>query len=486
LVIALASSGVALLLSTWSLKVLIASAVDAQTLPDSFALNMTPDTRVLIYTTIMAVVTAIVCGLVPALRASRRDLVPALNDSGATTGPAANSRWMNVLVAAQIAVSFLLLAGCGLLLRSEWQSQRADVGLDIERTADLYLDLGANGYDEARARDAVARIRDHIRGAPGVAGVTIAARPPLSNSFAAMATTGPGRPRVFAGYNLVDADFLPTLRIPILRGHNLAPQNAGAGAPEAVISESLAAALWPSMDPLGRRIDLELLSSPTYTGGPRPKLSVTVGGVARDTQRARLLLDSTAAYLYLPLSAGWNPIQTDVAVRSSGPPDGGVALLKAESRALNIATPVAPRLLIDVLKERRRPLAMAAVLAAVFGALALVIAVVGEYGLVSYAVTQRTREIGIRISLGAQRGGVVALILRQGAVVIGIGIAAGFVISSIAGLALGKFLFNVSPFDALIYTIVAVLFLLTGFAAVAVPVYKAATIDPVVALRQRA
>ena len=229
LVVALASSGVALVLSTWTLKVLIASAVDAQTLPDSFALNMTPDLRVLVYTSIMAILTATVSGLVPALRASRRDLVAALNDNGATTGPAANSRWMNVLVAGQIAVSFLLLAGCGLLLRSEWQSQRADVGLDTEHTADLYLDLAANGYDEARALDAVTRLRDRLRNAPGVAGVTIAARPPLSNSFGALASAGAGAPQVFAGYNVVDADFLTTLRIPMRCAGTTLPRRARAG-----------------------------------------------------------------------------------------------------------------------------------------------------------------------------------------------------------------------------------------------------------------
>ena len=155
LTVAVASSAIALLLSTWTLKVLIATAIDARTLPESFALNMTPDFRVLSYTSLVAVVTAVVCGLAPALRASRRDLVPALNDNGAAMGSAGNSRWMNVLVAGQIAVSFMLLAGCGLLIRSEWKSHRADVGFETEHTADLYLDLAAAGYDEARALDAV-------------------------------------------------------------------------------------------------------------------------------------------------------------------------------------------------------------------------------------------------------------------------------------------------------------------------------------------
>jgi ABC-type antimicrobial peptide transport system permease subunit len=152
---------------------------------------------------------------------------------------------------------------------------------------------------------------------------------------------------------------------------------------------------------------------------------------------------------------------------------------------LSIATPVAPRRLTDVLKERRRPVAIAAALAAVFGALALLIALVGEYGLVSYSVSQRTREIGIRMALGAQTRTVVGLVLRQGALVVGAGVAAGYLMSAVAGLALAKFLFQVSPFDVFTYAAVAGVFLITGLLAAAVPVRNAATIDPVLALRQR-
>jgi predicted permease len=484
LTVAVASSAIALLLSTWTLKVLIATAIDARTLPESFALNMTPDFRVLSYTSLVAVVTAVVCGLAPALRASRRDLVPALNDNGAAMGSAGNSRWMNVLVAGQIAVSFMLLAGCGLLIRSEWKSHRADVGFETEHTADLYLDLAAAGYDEARALDAVTSLRDRARNAPGVAGVTLAARPPLSNSFLAQVSTDAAAQPVLAGYNLVDSDFLPTLRIPILRGHNVAAQ-VGADVPEVVISESLANALWPSADPLGRRVDLRLVSSPSLARRSPVKMAVIVGGVARDTQRAKLLLDATPYYIYMPLTGGWTPLQTAVVIRTSGQGETATAILNAESRALNISTPIASRRLSDVLRERRRPVAIAAVLAAVFGALALLIAVVGEYGLVSYSVSQRTREIGVRVALGAQPRTVVGFVLRQGALVIGTGVATGCLISGVAGVALAKFLFQVSPFDLITYAVVAGVFLITGLLAVAAPTYKAVAIDPVLALRQR-
>ena len=483
LMVAFASSAIALLLSTWTLKVLIANAIDARTLPESFALDMTPDLRVLSYTSLVAVVTAVVCGLVPALRASRRDLVPALDDNGAAMGPVGNSRWMNVLVAGQIAVSFMLLAGCGLLIRSEWKSQRADVGFETEHTADLYLDLATAGYDQARALDAVTRLRDRARNAPGVAGVTLAARPPLSNSFLAQVSTDAAAQPVLAGYNLVDVDFLSTLRIPILRGHNVAAQ-VGADVPDVVISESLAKALWPSADPLGCRLDLQLVSSPSLSRPGPVTMAVIVGGVARDTQRAKLLLDATPYYIYMPLTAGWTPLQTAVVIRTVGQGETAAAILKAQSRWLNISTP-APRRLSDVLRERRRPVAIAAVLAAVFGALALLIAVVGEYGLVSYSVSQRTREIGVRVALGAQRRTVVGFVLRQGALVIGAGVAAGCLISGIAGVALAKFLFQVSPFDLITYAVVASVFLITGLLAVAAPACKAVAIDPVLALRQR-
>ena len=152
---------------------------------------------------------------------------------------------------------------------------------------------------------------------------------------------------------------------------------------------------------------------------------------------------------------------------------------------MNISTPIASRRLSDVLRERRRPVAIAAVLAAVFGALALLIAVVGEYGLVSYSVSQRTREIGVRVALGAQPRTVVGFVLRQGALVIGTGVATGCLISGVAGVALAKFLFQVSPFDLITYAVVAGVFLITGLLAVAAPTYKAVAIDPVLALRQR-
>jgi cell division protein FtsX len=235
LIVALGSSAVALLLSTWTLKALIANAIDARTLPDSYALNMTPDVRVLAYTSLVAVVTAVVSGLAPALRASRRDLVPALNDNASMMGPGGHSRWMNVLVAGQIAVSFLLLAGCGLLIRSEWQSQRADVGFDTEHTADLYLDLAANAYDDARARDTVTRFRDRARSAPGVAGVAMAARPPLSNSFLAQVS---GRRRGAADPRRLQPRrrrFPADAAHSDPAGHNVVPQ-PGAAVPEVVIS----------------------------------------------------------------------------------------------------------------------------------------------------------------------------------------------------------------------------------------------------------
>jgi predicted permease len=481
-IVALASSGVALLLSSWSLKVLIASAMDARTLPDSFALNMMPDLRVLAYTSLVAVVTAVVCGLVPALRASRRDLVPALNDTGAMR-PANSARWMNVLVSGQIAVSFMLLVLCGLLLRTEWKSQHVDIGFDIEHTADVYLDLAANGYNSARALETVNRLRERAESAAGVSGVSVAARPPLSNSFRAHVVIDPAAKPILVAYNVVDSEFLPVLRIPILRGRNVTAQRGGI--PEVVISESLAALLQTSGDPLGRTLDLRLLTGPSLPAGGSTSQTVIVAGIARDTQRATLLLDPTPSYIYMPLMAGWTPLQTAVIVRSGARAGAAVAFLKAESRALNIAMHVAPRLLSDVLKERRRPVSIGAGLAALFGGLALLITLVGEYGLISYSVSQRTREIGIRIALGAQAATVARVVVRQGVLLVGSGVLAGTLISSIAGIALAKFLFHVSPFDPVTYVAVGLLFLLTGFLAIAAPIYKAATIDPVIALRQR-
>ena len=484
LMVAVASSAIALLLSTWTLKVLIATAIDAGTLPESFALNMTPDFRVLSYTSLVAVVTAVVCGLAPALRASRRDLVPALNDNGAAMGPAGNSRWMNVLVAGQIAVSFMLLAGCGLLIRSEWKSHRADVGFETEHTADLYLDLAAAGYDEARALDAVTSLRDRARNAPGVAGVTLAARPPLSNSFLAQVSTDAAAQPVLAGYNLVDSDFLPTLRIPILRGHNVAAQ-VGADVPEVVISESLANALSPSADPLGRRVDLRLVSSPSLARRSPVKMAVIVVGVARDTQRAKLLLDATPYYIYMPLT-GWMDAASDRRRHSHlgtgrdrhRDSERGVACV--EHLDAHRATTALRRAQGAAAPRRHRCGARGRVRRA--GATHRR---GGGYGLVSYSVSQRTREIGVRVALGAQPRAVVGFVLRQGALVIGTGVAAGCLILGVAGVALAKFLFQVSPFDLITYAVVAGVFLITGLLAVAAPTYKAVAIDPVLALRQR-
>jgi predicted permease len=475
------SSAAALVLSTWTLRILLARAVATQALPDLIGLNLSPDLRILAYTSVVAIGTTVVCGLTPALRASRRDLVSALNDDGSATGQAGGVRSMNALVAAQIAVSFVLLASCGLLIKSEWRARRADIGIETAHTANLYIDFAANGYNEARAGSAVRSLRDDIRSLPGVTGVTIASRPPLSNSFVAQVSTNATARPVLAAYNLVDADFLPTLGIRIVRGHNVSSQ-AG-GPPEVVISESLARVLWPAADAVGRRLDLRLLTSPT-TRGPHIT-GVIVGGVARDTARAKLSLDANARYLYLPLTSGWTPLQTAVVVRTAGPADAAVSLLHTATRAFNLTTSVPAQRLTDVLEERRRPVAIGALLAALLGILALSIALVGEYALVSYSVGRRTREIGIRMALGAQTRSVVQLVLRQGAIAIGAGLAAGYVASMMAGMALTKFLFEVSPFDIVTYAIVGALFLCAGLLATAVPAYNAATLDPTVALRQR-
>jgi putative ABC transport system permease protein len=327
-------------------------------------------------------------------------------------------------------------------------------------------------------------LTDRVRRAPGVTSVSLAARPPLSNSFVTRVWADAAAQPVTAGYNLVDSEFFAALGISIVNGRTFTAEAVRSGWPEVVVSESLAQRLWPSMDPLGKRLDLRFATAPVAPRTSAKALNAVVAGVARDTQRAKLLLDASPYYVYVPLTLGWTPTQTSLIVRAASRADVAVSVLRSAMRSVNVTIPVEPRVLADVLKERRQPVAIAARLAAVFGGLALLIAVVGEYGLVSYSVTQRTREIGGRVALGAQTRTVVGFIVRQGAVMVGTGVIAGMVLSAVAGQGLAKFLFRVSPFDFATYASVTVVFLVTGLLAVWAPAHRAATVNPLVALRQ--
>jgi predicted permease len=431
-------------------------------------------TRVVVFTFAVACAVGIAFGLVPALRASNPELVGALKDTGSTS-PRSGLRLRGALVASQIALCLVLLAGAGLFLRSLQQALRVDLGFRPSGVAVATFHLGLQRYDSVRAQVFYDRLAERLRALPGVEAVGWATSLPFGSDNEifvrpAGVTFADGTvPTAVVTY--VSADFFRTIGIPIVRGRALDERDR-AGAPgAAVISEAMAARLWPGHDPIGRR----------FNG------NITVVGVAQDI-RFRDLTGRPEPYLYGSLpqimsTLGLEPVS--LAVRASGDLGRVHAAIGREVRALDERVPIIePRSLDDLVAAVLLLQRVGATLLSLFGVLTLVLAAVGVYGVLASVVGRRTREIGIRVALGARPAEVVAMVLRQSFVVVAGGVVAGLVLALAAAKGIASLLFDVGPTDPLTFATATAALVTVGLAASYVPARRATRINPTEALRQ--
>lgn len=435
-----------------------------------------PDMVVVAFTLTLAVITAVLSGLAPTLQASKPDLVGTLKDSTAMLrGGKRRVSVREVLVVAQVALSMVALVSAGLFVRSLREASNADPGFDPKGVVLAAFDPFLSGYDEVRGREFYRRLVERVAALPGIQSATLARRLPLTASgiaFTEVAIDGyaPAHDEdMHLNYETVGPKYFQTMRIPLVHGRDFDERDREGAPGVVIVSEAMARRYWPGGDALGRRIKLD-------------KGWLEIVGIAKDVKYSRLS-EPPRPFLYLPLLQDYRSNMILVA-RTAAKPEEAFHAIRVEVAALD---PEMPMFDLKTLEEHvglalflQR---MAATLLTIFGLLALSLAAVGLYSVMAYVVSQRTREMGIRISVGAQRKDVFKLILGQGLLLSVIGIASGLVIAILITRLTAHLLYGVSPTDPATFIFIAFLLLAIALLAAYVPARRATKVDPLIALR---
>jgi predicted permease len=461
-------------LAYWLGDVLLA-LVPASPVP--LVLDPSPDVRVLGLAFLLALASGVIFGLAPAVQTARWDLTEGLRERGASGGGASGLSARNVFVVAQIALSLLLLIGSGLFLKSFHKAQAIHPGFRTEQLALLTFDLNLAGYDDTRALQTLREMLEHARRNPQVRGAAVGEWVPLGFGGIGRTVYVEGRDedaelnRRLASVNAVSPGYLDTLGIPLLKGRKFTEHDAQKhSARVAIINETMARQLWPNEEAIGRRFNF-------YEMPP-----MEVVGIARDI-KSITLNESAAPMVYVPMIEAPQGATT-LFVHTVGDPRAALGEMRQLLRALDVRIPILyERTIAEHMSFALWPSWMGAVLLGTLGGLALLLASMGVYGVMAYSVHQRTRELGVRMALGAQPAEVLALVFRQGAVLAVIGLAIGLLAAFAATRAVGALLYGVSPNDPLVFAAVTSLLAIAALAACYFPARRALRIDPMAALR---
>lgn len=440
-------------------------------------IDLTLDARVLLFTLGISVLTGLLFGMAPAIKASRTDLVETLKVGGRgnTVGWRSNPL-RSVLVVSEIALAMVALIGAGLFVRSMQNAQQTNLGFESQKLFAMAFDLGALHYDEGRGqqffREAIARANT----LPGVAAVTVASNPPLGGGLGR--TVFPEGESETTGYrgtlttlDDVAPNFFETLHIPFVAGRAFNDSDRATTTWVAVVNEAMAKHFWPNESALGKRFH--------FFG--EDHLREIVGIVGNTV--VNNIGEEPQPLVYLPLTQDYSPAAT-IQVRTLAQPETAISTVRAQVQSL------APSMAITNVQTIEQTVSqglwaprMGAALLALFGGLALVLAAVGVYGVLSYSVNQQTHEIGIRLALGAQPGSVLRLVVGQGLKLAGVGLLLGLIGAFAAMRLLSSLLFGVSTHDPL--TFAGVSLALVGVAVLAcyIPAKRATRVDPIIALR---
>ena len=455
------------------------SALERLPIPadQGLSLELSPDIRVLLFAIGVSLVVGLIFGSVPALRSASRHPVALLRTSSAGAG---RRNWTsNALIIAQMACSLVLLTTAGLFVRAVVAGAAIDPGFEARRVALATFNTSSYGYDDERGQAFYRELRQRLEGAPGVEAVTYADRVPLtmSNSGASVAIDGAGadgrdRMRMRVEVGVIDIHYFDTLGIRLLAGREFAPGDRSGGGAVAIVNETFARRAWPHASPasaVGR----------TYLAGTRP---VTIVGVAVDSKYSTLS-EPPVPFVYRPQAQLWSSGQT-LFVRVAGDP---AMAGRAVQDAVASIDPLLPRPSVTTLTREAStallPQRVAAMVTGVLGLAGLVLAAIGLYGLVSYGVTLRLREIGVRLALGASRADVVRMILRQGLWLTAVGAGVGLFASLFATRLTQSYLLNVSAVDVTAFSgALAVMIAVAALAAV-LPARRAGAADPLIVLR---
>jgi predicted permease len=438
-----------------------------------FSLDVHPDGRVLLFALALSVASGVLFGLAPALPSVRPELVPALKD--ATPGAGRRSRLRDVFVVGQVALSLLLLLSAGLFVRALGRAVRVDPGFEPAGVIVGSLDLSPYGYTPESGAEFYRRLLERLRATPGVESASLAQLVPLTGTRMELGVRLPGRKEPESViFNTVGEDYFRTMRMSLLQGRALGPQDR-AGAPMAlVVNEAFARQHFPGQDPLGQHVEM-------LEPGGQGSVAEVVGVVA--DSRWTGLQEPPTPVAYQALAQHYTPRVT-VHVRTIGSPAGFAPTLRRVVQEMDAAVPVSrPEPLEQVVAIALLPQRLGAVVAGSFGLIGLLLAGIGLSGVMAFAVTQRTREIGIRTALGARAGDTLRLVLRHALGLVGAGVLIGLAAGMGATRLLSGLLFGVSPTDPVAFSGVIVLLLAVALVASLVPARRATRVDPMVALR---
>jgi putative ABC transport system permease protein len=478
LLLALAGGLLGLLLAAWGVDALVALSPPNLIGEGEVRVSL----PVLGFTFGVALLTGVVFGLMPALEASRFDANEALKESGrGTTGGPRGRRLRGAFVVAQVALALVLLVGAGLLIRSFARLQSVDPGFDPENLLTMRVDLPATKYKEdAQIVSFYRQATERLAALPGVRSATAINYLPFYSGLGAR--TGfviEGRPAPRPGeepstdVRVTDENYFRTLNIPVIRGRTFTPQEAAEKRPVVVISETLARRHFPGEDPVGKRIAVEMEPNP-----PMCEIIGVVGDVRYDKLDGELypMVYETPAQLTYPAMT--------FVVRTQGDPLALAAAARREVQAIDSDLPLADvRTLRSWMGESVARTRFGTLLLTVFAAVALLLAAVGIYGVMSYSVAQRTHEIGIRMAMGAQRRDVVRLVVGQGLLLTAVGVALGAAGAFGLTRLMTGLLYGVTATDPATFGVVALVLSAAALLACYLPARRAAKVDPMVALR---
>jgi putative ABC transport system permease protein len=441
------------------------------------------DARVLLFAVAVSLLTGVVFGLLPALQATKPELVPALKDeTSSIAGWGYRRSWLRSgLVVMQVALSLVLLICAGLVLRGLQNAQRLSPGIIAQGAVEISFDLGLQGYDGPRIQQFKQQILARARVLPGVQAVGLTDFVPLSMSMNNSAVYIEGQPAPqganapLAMTSRATPGFLQALGTPLLQGRDFTEQETEAKQRVAVVNETFARRFWPGQSPLGKRFSLEGPAGP-------PQAWIEVVGLMQDGKYFSLS-EEAQSFVYTNLRPDSGSYLTLVA-RTVGDPQALIASLRREFQQLDANLPVYNvKTLTEHMAVPLFPGRVAATLLGSFGLLALLLAAIGIFGVMSYAVTQRTREIGIRMALGANATSILRLVVGHGLTLTGIGLGIGLAVAVAGTRLLATLLFGVSATDPLTFAVIALLLAFVALLACYLPARRATKVDPMVALR---
>ncbi|MDX2029785.1 MAG: FtsX-like permease family protein [Blastocatellia bacterium] len=501
LVLAGLGGAAGLLLAVWGIRLLYPLVLAQMPIPplllEQFALDLSPDYRIFTFALLVSLLAGVVAGLAPALQSSRPNLSGALKDEGSTFGShLSQSRLRNALVVMQIAVCLTLLIAAGLLIRNLQKLQTMSPGIVTKNVFTLSVTAQGIAQEPNRQKEFQSQLEARVRALPGVKSAGQAQQRELlsgPNDTTLITIAGQellaSRP-LQANYRFVSHDFFPTVGLRITRGRGFTAQEQQSNAHVMLISESTARRFWSNEDPVGKRIGIGVTAQPSATATTSkdaipnfPQYEII--GLTNDTRQG-LIFRPDETFLYLPIPA----------TQANETSKAGYLIVSTEGdarpvmiAAQKVATELDPKMFVmmrlvdDWLSVQMTPFQALAVLAGVLGALAMLLASIGLYGVMSFVVSQRTREIGIRMALGAGAHEVIKLFLRQGGKLIAIGVAIGLAGGAAISTLLAVVLIDISQFDPLAFISVAAFLTLIALSACYIPARRATKVDPMTALR---